>query len=259
MSDDINIPDEWQTSSGLSLAGAEVEIIGAVFGFNQNIGADTICLNFTFQPLEGGDPIEQSFSVGNGWEIAEKGDLLAAADGRARSINRSTNLGRLIDSILGVGDFAKRGPAFKGEGAPFGSPKRASEWIGTKWLVDTIPVETRNPKTQEVKTKDAYVFVDFLGSGSGAGGSVKAAGAKATGGKADKAAGKATAKAADEDTYGIEDAELRAELLELAKGSDSHDEFVEAAYKVDGVDGDQAVEGAILKKRAGSLWAAAQA
>lgn len=252
---DIN---EWETGSGLSLAGADAEIIGATFGFNDKIGAGVICANFTFQPTEGGDPVEQSFSVGNGWEIAEKGDLLVTADGRPRKINSNTNFGRLIDSITGAGMFADRGPACKGE-VPFDTPRRASNWIGTMWTVDTVQVKTTNPSTKVEGVKDAYVFTDYLGRSDDAPTKGKAGGKPAGRPAASAGRGAAKPKAGPDDDFGIEDDDLRAALVELAATSDDHASFVEAAYDIDGVEGDGAVEKAIYNKKPGSLWATANA
>lgn len=249
MSDhDIN---PWETGAGLPLVGADATITDAKFGINAKIGADALCLILTFQPDGTDEEVEQSFSVGNGWEPAEKGDLLVSADGKPRKINANTNLGLLIDSIIGVGPFAQRGPA--ADTPPFADPKRASDWIGTRWTVDTHKVDRKNPQTGVTTSKDAYVFTAYLGSADDNPKGASKAAAKGAG------AGKPAAKKAD-DTYGIDDDDLRAELIKAAKKADGdHNDFIENALAVEGVDGDSAVEKAVYAKKPGSLWAAVQA
>lgn len=250
MSKDTHIPDEWATSSGFALAaGVDAEIIGATFGFNDKLGAGAMCLNLTFE-VEDSEPIDQSFSIGNGWEITEKGDLIVAADGKSRGINKSTNLGLLIDSIIGAGPFADRGPLFDGE-PPFDTPRRASNWIGTRWTIGTKTVKRKNPTNDKEIEKEAYIFDAYLGRSDEA--PAKPAKKGAAGGKP---AAKPAAKAAVAD-YGIEDDDLREQIIAAAVAADGdHDAFVEACYTLDGVDGDAAVEKAIYNKRPGSLWSA---
>lgn len=252
MSKDNTIPDEWATSTGFALsAGADVEIIGAVFGFNDKLGAGVMCLNLTFS-VEDAEPVEQSFSIGNGWEITEKGDLIVTADGKSRGVNKSTNLGLLIDSIVGGGAFIDRGPLFDGE-PPFDTPRRASNWIGTRWTIGNLEVKRKNPLTGIEKVSEAIVFDAYLGRTDDT--------PKAKDGKpaasGNKGAGKPAAKAAA-DTYGIDDDQLREQIIDAAKSADGdHAAFIEACYQFDGVDGDAAVEKAIYNKKPGSLWAAA--
>jgi len=250
MSKDTTIPDEWATSTGFALsAGADAEIIGAVFGFNDKLGAGVMCLNLTFS-VEDAEPVDQSFSIGNGWEITEKGDLIVTADGKSRGVNKSTNLGLLIDSIVGGGPFIDRGPLFDGE-PPFDTPRRASNWIGTRWTIGNHEVKRKNPATGIEKVSEAIVFDAYLGRSDEA-----PKGAKGKPAAAGKLAGKPAAKKAD-DTYGIDDDDLRGQIVDAAKGADGdHAAFIEECYKFDGVDGDAAVEKAIYNKKPGSLWAA---
>lgn len=223
---------EWETGSGLALADANVVVTAASFGYNANLGADVLCANFTFVPVEGGEPIEQSFSVGKGWEAVNKGANLVSEDGRPRKINGQTNYGRLIDSAV-------QAVQASGREMPFASPRMAEGWVGTSWHVGTVAITTTNPVTKKEAIKDAFVFTAFLGSVEGSAGNV---------GKADKASTTTTKKAS-----GL-DPKLRMELTELAEAADDHDSFVEKALALDGVEGNREAEKLVLKTGPGSIW-----
>lgn len=222
---------EWETGSGLALADADVVVSAASFGYNANLGADVLCANFTFVPAEGGEPIEQSFSVGKGWEALEKGAKLVSEDGRARKINGQTNYGRLIDSAV-------QAVQASGGEMPFQSPRIADGWVGTSWHVGTVSVPTTNPSTKKETVSDKFVFTAFLGTTSTEAAAKPAAGAA-------KASGKAAT--------GI-DPKLRLALVELAEASDDHDAFTEKALELDGVEGNREAEKLVLKTGPGSIW-----
>jgi hypothetical protein len=233
-----DIDSEWETSSGLPLANMDVEVIDCTFGFNAKLGADVLCANFTFAAIGGdGESIEQSFSVGKGWEAKSKGAYIAREDGRGGQVNKQTNYGRLIDSAVA---------AIKEAGAdiPFKSPRIAAGWVGTKWHMATETIETENPTTGKKSTKDAFVFGKYLGAGGEATGGSKSAG------KSSGAPGKTLKEVKADD----ENAELRAKLIELAKECDDPDDFVEKALAIPGVE-DGPLEAAVLKhKKPDSIW-----
>lgn len=230
MSDDFELNSEWETSSGLPLADADVTVVACSFGFNANLGADRLCANFTFAPLEGGELIEQSFTVGKGWEAKNKGAQLVNEDGTPRKVSNRTNFGRLIDSAVA---------AVKASGAtvmPFESAKNADGWVGTNWHMDTVEVDTLNKKNEQVKG-EAFIFTAFLG-----------------GSPTDEApaAAKGTSKPAA--AKGGIDPKLRLALVELAEAADDHDAFTEKALELDGVEGNREAEKLVLKTGPGSIW-----
>ncbi len=239
-----DIEDEWTTSSGLPLANSDVEVVECSFGYNAKIGADVLCANFVFLPVDGdGDTIEQSFSVGKGWEAHDKGKVITRDDGRGGAVNQSTNYGRLIES-------AKAAIAESGLDFPFATPRIASGWVGTKWHIATEKVTVKNPSTGAETEKDAYVFTAYHGMSDG-----DAPKAKAAAGKGKAAAGKTSAKAAVKDDADDELDALRAKLVELAGECEDHDDFVEKALAIDGVENGP-LERAVLKAKGdGSIWA----
>lgn len=226
--------DGFDLGSGLPLADAEVTVSACEFGYNPNIGGGTVvCANFTFIIEESGEEAEQSFSVGNGFEPLEKGQLLASEDGRARKISGQSNYGRLLGSIIeAVGGREK----VEQTGV---NAFQAGTWVGTKWTTGTKKVVVRNPTTDKETERDAIVFVEFRGRDGAA--------------AAPKAAGKAKAAAAD-----LTEHPLWEQLVELAGKHDDHDDFMEAAMEVEGVEGDKAITGAIISTKAGSIWATAK-
>lgn len=235
--------NEWETGSGLPLAGADVEVIACSFGYNAVYSTEALCAMFTFQNLEGGEPQQQSFSVGKFWEAADNSDAIVSEDGRKRRISGVSNYGRLIDSAVAAVKLA-------GADMPFASPRIASGWVGTKWRIDTVPI-TNNYKGVET-TKDAFVFTAYLGADA-------ATNSTTAGSAGSNVAVKVTSsKSAAASPTGI-DGDLHVALTSLAKQhSDDHDAFVDAALELDGVEGNKMVERAILASSgAKSIWAEA--
>jgi len=233
MSNEHGIPDEWQTGSGLALDGAQVIITKAQFGFNANLGPDVPVLNLTLTPSEGGEDIEQSFSVGKGWEFKNKGDLLEPANGKARPVNNQTGLGRLIDSAVAAIKAS-------GEDFPFSTPKVASNWVGTEWTFKSNEHEVVNPKNNEKKVSLFWTVTEYHGKGEGA--------AKTTAKTTTKA------KAAEP-----ENTELVEQLFALARESADHESFMDAALELPGVENSPLEKRVIKAKGDGSIWGEVQA
>lgn len=239
--------DQWQTSSGLPLANADVQVVALEFGYNAKLGSDILCANFQFAPIDDdgelGEVIDQSFSVGKGWEAVEKGAFLIDENGsRTRTVNGQTNFGRLVNSAVAA--IKESGEEF-----PFLSPRIASGWVGTRWHIGTEQVTSTNPQTGKESVKDAFVAAKYLGKID------EAAGVKAAGSKASATGGSKKAKDADEDD---ETQALRKRLLELAREHDDHDDFVDAAFKIDGVEGGPLERAVMRSKGDGSIWAEAK-
>jgi hypothetical protein len=252
-----NLDSEWETSSGLPLDGATVTVTGAEFGYNAELGAGVVCMNMTFQ-IEDGEEVEQSFSVGRNGEPSRDGNELVGAPAK---FPQRSNYGRLIDSVRAIVDHP---------GQVIGSPKLAGGWVGTQWVMGTVPIESTNPTTGESKTRDALVFTEYVGTAGGKAGKAKATAKKAPAKKA------APTAALDEDEgddgddgdeggdeapsapNGI-DPKLWGRLVKLALAHEDHDAFSDAALELDEVDSNRAAQKAVLVTTAGSVWAAAEA
>lgn len=223
--------NEWELSSGLALDGATGTITAMEFGFNAKIGAGVLCANMSITPDDGGEVIEQSFSVGKGWDASRDGSELVREGGGGGSINKSTNFGILIASAIDCldGDGSKLG----------GTPRSTETWIGTTWDWGTVKHMTRNPTTGAEAEKDKFVVTKYHGR-DGAAAAAKPAGA------AKKAA------AATEEI----DPELWDKLVALAGEHAEHDTFVEAALDLPEVEGSKPAQKAVMGTRAGSVWAA---
>jgi hypothetical protein len=88
--------NKWGFTSGLPLSDVDATITGFEFGFNANVGAGIVCANIEFTVDEDGEAHEQSFSVGEGWDIADKGGSIT---GR-KALNKNSNWGRLAMSMV---------------------------------------------------------------------------------------------------------------------------------------------------------------
>lgn len=283
--------NEWETSSGLPLDGATVEVTGIEWGRNNAIDPQRLFGNFTFSDLESGEEHEQSFSVGKGWETDRTGQMLEPVNKNRRKlqINDSTTYGILLDSAVEcLGGKAAAGKELGG------SPRDIHIWLGTQWVMGTIQMTTQNPQTGEEKQASRYVFVEYLGrsgedndaeeeeeveeveekpkgkarntarnttkaSPKGSPSSAKSR----SGGSASKS--KDSSKSQKTSTPNGIDRETWDALVETAKeimGKDednTHDDFVDEVIEWDSVDDDKNVQKAVMSTKAGSVWAAAQA
>jgi hypothetical protein len=225
---------EWELSSGLPLADAEVEITAFEFGYNNDIAAGAVFANITFTDSDG-EEHEQSFSVGDGWEPSNKGAELVSDSGKPRKMSKNSNFGRLVNSaIASIGDIDKVEQVL-GQG-----PRSAASWLGTKWHTTTVEVEVTAPGSTERKKRDRIVFDQYLGrAGSG------------------KAAKAAKGSSGTIDTLSM-DADLYSRLVTIAKEAKDHDDFMDAALELDGVQGVKDVEKLVMSTKAGaSIWSAA--
>lgn len=280
---DTDAMNDWELGSGLDLDGAKVEITGCEFGFNNALGAGVLCANMTFTPIEGGDDMEQSFSVGKGWEVDRTGENLVPDGGKKRKLNMTSNFGRLLTSAMdclagdqenGESDSAYQERRIEVAAEVLGSPRHAPNWVGTMWEVGSYTRTTMNPTTKAEKESIGFIFTAYLGDGIGDGaaeeeptkakGAAKAAAGKSSTTRAGGRTGGKVGKKADGPPTGV-DEDLWTQLVDLAietmNGEDDndHEDFVDAAMEVDGVDGNKAAQKAIMGSGAGSVWAAATA
>lgn len=236
--------NEWETGSGLQLDGTVATVTNVEFGFNANMGAGITCANFTLETPEG-DEIEQSFSVGN-FEASRDGSSI---NGRGR-INRNSNYGILMESVKEVLAEADENP-----GEVIGNPREAEGWVGTVWEWGTIERETMNPTTKETRTSSKFVVTAYIGKSDDVDTGDEGAVEKVSALKTKKATAKKAAKKASAIPDGIDEATWT-ELVEMARGFEDHGEFVDEALDREDVVGDKALQLAVMRTGAGTVWAA---
>jgi len=227
-----DVQDKWGLTSGLPLADADVEITTFEFGFNANIGAGLVCANIGFTITDNDELVDQSFTVGDGWEIGGKG---ASISGK-KKINNQTNWGRLVQSMIS----ACGGPEGIQSTLPDADYREAAGWIGTRWHLDTVDVEVYNPSNKTTKTASKIIATSFIGKGD------------ASTNGATKPAAKKSGKPALIDT----DPALFAELLAIAETHADHEDFVGAVLERADVESNPVAVGAVMSTKAGSVWAA---
>lgn len=244
----------FETTSGLPLADADVTVVKLEFGYDaQYMDGEVALAMITFQP-DDGDEATQLYSVGKKFEPADRGERLVHESGENKNLNKSTNYGRFIDAVVALGDEFME--AVRETGC---DPVFDAHWLdGFRFRLGTIKLTT-----QDKKEKDLIVPVEFLGVAEG-GKSKAKAGAKAgakTGTKAlaPKAGAKASAKAKDpepedDETFGIDDDDVREALIEAAKDASDFDEYSSAVLDIDEVASDRKLQRIALSSKDGSIW-----
>lgn len=230
--DTMSFDEAWELSSGLPLAGATVTVSAVDFGYRQNIFPDTVFCNLTFD-VEGGEPREQSYSVGGGYEAKERGKRIERVDGKNKGVSDQSNYGKFIKAALAVPGVKAYLQGINAD------PLVAATWEGMRFVLGSIEHETTNKNTDTKSKKQLVVPVEFLGVG------------------ADEKLS-TPAKAPQVDPTDLDPA-LTATLLELAGNSADHDTFMAAAFSVEGVEGNAAAENAVMQAGKGSIWAKSQA
>lgn len=218
----------WETSTGL-LDEVTGEVVDATFGYKEEYKNGEALL--LFLDVQTGDPelgdwgvITEQFPVGNGWETGDKGKTCTHESGKPKKFNGNSGIGLLIDSIRDAGGIAalsKRGEA-----------NEAASYVG---LNATFTRKEFGAKIDGEDVKWARMLVTEVHQGKPA----KAAPAKAAPTEApadDTTEAKAAVKVP---------AALKIKLKKLAAECDDHDTFVERAFEIDGVDGNQAAEDAV--------------
>lgn len=153
----------WKTSSGL-LDDFDFSIEEAWFGTNEKFG-DTVLLNLrgiAEQEVDGDMVVVDDehlllYSCGDGWEAAKGGREAAHAAGKTTFTNNS-NMGRLIDAVVGLGDDAIDELSSRGESY------EADTWEGLKFHIERKTFSFRNRETGEQVNYEVPLPTDFLGT-----------------------------------------------------------------------------------------------
>lgn len=252
----------FELTSGLPLADAEVTVKAMEFGYDAEYMDGEVALaiiEFTID--ENGEDARQLYSVGKKFEPADRGARLVHESGENKNLNKQTNYGRFIDALMAMEGVEEFMEYVRAEDAP--EPVFDAEWlVGMRFKMGTVQIEMRDKST-----KDLIVPIEFLGmegeeeapAKAPAKAAAKAAPAKAAG-TAKKALAKPKAAAKveeveEDETFGIEDDDIRNALIEAAEAADDFDAYTAAALDIEGVSNDRAIQRIAMSSKAGSIWA----
>lgn len=239
--------DPYALSSGLPLADVDVTVTKAEFRFETEYSAEALVCVIEFTP-ESGEPQEQYYSCGKGWEPLDRGAAAGHVSGRDMNFNGQSGIGRFLAHAFECDGFLDD---VKSEGVV---PTQAEFYVGRKFHLGTVQVTTTNPKTGKEKTNDFIIPVEYYGTDAGDSGGK--APAKKSAAKGPSAIEKKQLALIDQLTE--ENSDLVDALVELAGEVDDHDEFMEAAMELDGVADSELAQQVAMSSKAGSIWAQAQ-
>ena len=188
----------------------------------------------------GGEPgeLEQQFGCGANWEPRDGGQSITRTDGKNKSFNESSAVARLITRLVELGA--------KDQMVANGGPLKASAYVG---LTLHLKQEEKD-YGGEIGKKSRLMPVGIVGSQ----GETKTASTAAS----DRAAAAKERLAAQSgDIPGNENAALVEALRTLATQCASHDEFIDKAFSVEGVNGNEEIESMVVRED--GIYAEAQA
>lgn len=163
------------------------------------------------------------YSCGSGWEAEDNGKRAVREDGKRRRFNQSSGIWKMVESAMNAG----AGDALRSRGTPM----EASMWVGLRFHMKRVEQGEGDFKTTRP------LPVSFLGVvGEGAGAAPK---------QAASAPAPASAPASTSNGAGLSKV-LEIKLKKLARESDTHEDFIVAAFELDGVDGNADAERAVV-------------
>lgn len=163
------------------------------------------------------------YSCGAGWEAADGGKRAVREDGKKRRFNQQSGIWKLVDAAMEAGatDVLKAR----------GTPMEASMWDGLRFHIKRVEMGEGQYKT----TRPLPVaFLGVVGEGQ----------ASAPSGAA-PAGAPAPAPAASTNGAGMGKV-LEVKLKKLARDCATHEDFIVAAFDLDGVDGNAEAERAVV-------------
>lgn len=243
MPDDYN---PWVTGTGL-YDDVDICIEDAVFEWDGEYDRLLLKLDITTDDDE--NPTDTlSLGCGKGWEVAEKGKSARREDGKSKPFNAQSGIGLFIDAMVEAGALDELTRTDDKGNLLRGNPTQAKAWVGLKFHAEWKIIKSNDP---EYKDRNPLLPTKFLG--------VKGKGGSGSGGNA-STPDSATSTTPTPDSTPTPDAaeglsgKLKVQLLKLAKEHTDHDDFLVAAYEMDGVDGNPAAEEAIAEPGSG-IWA----
>lgn len=272
----------WKTSSG-KLDDFDMTIEDAFFGTDPNYrkGTATVFIVRGAAEIDGevvDDEYKMFYSVGEGWEAHKGGRALVHGSGK-ESVNRSSNMGKLIDAVAGLGDEVIEELMERGEAT------EADTWEGLRFHFQNKTYPIKDSETGEISNYDVSLPTEYLGvdetnakpkaktatkGARGKGGGSEEAAPKARSRKtADKPADKPAARSRSrkpEPEPVEEDDDLRAAVVEFAAefAEDAHELFIQAVYdpeefpQADDIDEDEDLAAEVMDPDS-ELWAEAHA
>lgn len=261
--------DPFALSSGLPLADQDATITAVDFKFDTSYSADACVAAITFQPDEG-EPQEQLYSCGKGWEPLDRGRAVGHTSGRDVNFNKQSNYGRFLQAAFGCDGFIDEARA-----SGF-TPQQAELLEGRRFHLTAEVTTTTNPSKPNDPPKEKSLIVPdvYLGTADEAAEEVAAAPAKAAATKKaaaprpGTAAPKAAATTAAPGGSAIErkqialveqltaeNEELVEQMRELLGEHDTHEGFMEAAMELEGVAESELAQQVAMSSKPGSLWA----
>lgn len=229
MSDEF---DPWGLSSGNLLDDADITITEAEFGFDDNYNnGESLVLKLEATTDDDDMPTTTiMLPCGNGWEPGNRGATAKREDGKDKNFNKQSGIGLWITSAIeaGAGDVLQdRGTSFDAEvwpGLSFHVKRKAFNYGG------------------EIGEKERLLITEFKGDGKEGKGKA-AAKEKAT--KPEPEAKAESTSSGGTSGGGVKGA-LRVKLMKAAKEADTHDDFIEKAFELDGVEGNADAEAVIM-------------
>lgn len=243
--------DPFHLSSGLPLSGATVTVTKVEFGIDNEYADDACVAMITFTNEDSGEEQRQLYSVGKTFEAGDRGDTLISKSGKKVNLNDNSNYGRLVKSFTTM-ENAKQAMTDLRELDV--EPVFHKDWLeGCRFVMTDLTFDSYAGKGEAPKQKTLIVFGEYLGRG-------EAEAPKSKGKLAPKAGTKATAKAKadddDDETFGIEDEGVRAQVIKLAKKhAGDFAEYSDKVTDIDEVMADKALRTAALSQKPGSVWA----
>lgn len=231
--------DPFAFSSGL-LDDVDVAIVSARFTTLSDYMDGTQLLWVAETIVNGEDGPEENelrYSVGKGFEAAEKGDLAVREDGKKKPFNKSSAYALFVSAALDAGAPLR-------ERADEHGPNRASLFDGM--IFHMVQVTTKyGGDIGDISRLMPDKYLGMKGEGKA---QTKAAPAKAA--KAEAANGEVPAKLK---------VALRKVAKEVIAAGGDYDDYLVKAYEVDGVMDDPDAEAFMLDDSPEGVWAKAQA
>ena len=246
--------NSWQTSSGL-LDDFDFKAEEAWFDTHPKMG-DSLLLHLRGEAYEEGELVDDEhlllFSCGDGWK-AGKGGQIATHPAGKDTFSNSSNIGKLIDALVGLG------PDVVEELSSRGESYEAETWQGINMHIVRKTFSFKDRQTGEERTYEVPLPTEFHGFGEAEEEEEKPKKGKAKGkGKKAPAKGKAKGKSKAKKGNGLRDA-----VIEFASEYDDHGEFVADVFdeeifdRAEELTEDEELSAEVLDEDS-ELWDAAQ-